>query len=131
MNRIWHPFHKWEEYRSGMWSTVGGMRRKQMLEAAIRFTGDHELYGQWMQRVVMEWPISCEHNLSDVAQNRRAWVGHAAVAMAEGIPEDIVREAWAYLTDEQRRLANLQADRAIETWEKQRTWASVQLELMF
>lgn len=104
-----------------------------MLERAIEFTGNHVLYGAWMMRVIAEWPISCEHNLTDVSQNRRAWVGHAAVCLAIGIPEDVVREAWGSLTDEQRRLANLQADKAIKAWEenKHRKCQSVQLELMF
>lgn len=116
-----------------MWSSVSGVERQRMLAKAIEFTGDHELYGSYMQKVIDLWPISCEHNLTDLFQNRRAWVGHAAVAMAHSIPEDVVREAWAYLTDEQRRLANAQADLAISKWEKKNTerCQSEQLELMF
>lgn len=91
---------------------------KDMLSKAIQFTGDHQLYGSFMQRVVREWPFSCEHNLSDTAQNRRAWVGHAAVALALGCPEDITRQAWHHLTQEQQDLANAEADKAINYWEE-------------
>jgi hypothetical protein len=55
--------------------------------------------------------------LTDLSINRKAWIGHAACAMAMKIPEDVIREAWGHLTDEQRRLANAQADDAIATWE--------------
>ena len=44
-------------------------------------------------------------------------MGHAAVALAIGCPEDITRAAWGKLTDEQQLLANKEAERAIQAWE--------------
>lgn len=102
-----------------MWGDVPSDEKEDFLQKAIEFTGDHELYGSYMMKVVKEWKYSCEHNLSFSGHNRRAWVGHAACAYAFQCPEDIVRKAWWYLTDEQRRVANRQADKAIEYWEIQ------------
>jgi hypothetical protein len=65
--------------------------------------------------VADEWPASCEHNLTKPG-DKRAWIGHAAVAMAIKCPEDIVREAWGDLTDEQRERANAKASEAIAYW---------------
>jgi hypothetical protein len=59
----------------------------------------------------------CFCYLTDTKQNRQAWIGHAACALAHGIPEDIVREAWSYLTQEQQDAANKKADEAIAHWE--------------
>jgi len=70
-----------------------------------------------MLKVVNEWHFSCEQNLSKIDTNRKAWIGHAAVAMAIQCPEDIVRQAWGFLTNEQQVLANNQAKQAIELWE--------------
>lgn len=98
-----------------MWGDVADA--KDSLAKAILFTSDHKRYGVYMLRVVKEWPISCENAFTDEALNKKAWVGHAAVAMALQIPEDITRKAWGYLTDEQRFLANKQADRAILHWQ--------------
>ncbi len=114
MNRIYNPFHEWEEMLFNMWGECAD--RKSALRDAIDFTGDHELYGHYMMRVVNEWQKSCENALTDTALNQKAWVGHAACALALQIPEDITREAWGHLTDEQRLLANRQADRAIRHW---------------
>lgn len=111
-----------------MWGAVDD--RETFLSKAISFTGDHELYGLWMRKVADDWTFSCEHNLSNITQNRRAWLGHAACAYAFNCPEDIVREAWWHLTDEQRMLANNQADLNIKLWEAEK-WQSAQLELMF
>lgn len=110
---IWHPWWLLEEVKHNMWGDV--TRRKTWLQIAIAFTGDAELYGHWMMRVIKEWPNSCEHNLSK-SGDKRAWIGHAAVALAIGCPEDIVREAWGNLSESQQTEANAKASYAIEQW---------------
>lgn len=112
----WHPYWAWEELTHNMWGNVS--RRRTWLQIAINFTGDAELYGEWMLKVLEEMPISCEQNLTK-AGDKRAWIGHAAVALAIGCPEDIVREAWGYLTEEQQNDANAKAQFAIDKWRKE------------
>jgi hypothetical protein len=112
---IWHPWWVLEEFKSSMWGSV--KNRADWLQKAVEFTGNAELYGSWMLKVVDEWPLSCEHNLSK-SGDKRAWIGHAAVALAIGCPEDIVRQAWPLLTDTQRTEANDKARIAIETWKE-------------
>ena len=101
-----------------MWGSVEN--RNEALQRAIEFTGNADLYGEFMMRVAKEWKFSCEHNLSDLSQNRKAWIGHAACALAMRCPEDIVRQAWAFLTEAQQISANGKASEAIEYWECQR-----------
>lgn len=116
IKRRYLPWWEWEEVTANMWGTV--VDRKHYLEFAIEFTGDHETYGTYMLRVTEEWPNSSLHNLSNKTQNRRAWIGHAACAFAFGCPEDIVREAWSYLSEDQQKKANAVADKAINSWEQ-------------
>lgn len=106
-----------------MWGSVKD--RKAWLQKAIEFTGDHDLYGSWMMKVADEWPFSCQHNLTKRDTNRKAWIGHAAVAMAIQCPEDIVREAWGYLTQKQQDDANAKAQLAIEYWESRQCQSAV------
>lgn len=115
LRRVYHPWHDWEEVAHNMWGYAE--KPKEMLRQAVEFTGKPGLYGSFMQRVIQEWPISCENALTDANLNRRAWIGHAACALALRCPEDITRKAWGYLNDEQRLLANREADRAIRAWE--------------
>lgn len=114
-DRIYHPVCDWEEIEANMWGSVSN--RSLFLNRAIKFTGDHKKYGRFMLRVANEWKYSCENALTDYNLNRKAWIGHAACALALGCPEDITREAWGKLTDEQRILANREAERAIQHWE--------------
>lgn len=117
IKKLWHHYLNWEDFQNGMYRTLSGQERKEYLDKAIEFTGDHEKYGASMLEVVEHWPISCEQNLSSVSMNRQAWIGHAGCCFAIGCPDDITREAWGYLTQEQQDLANAKADEAIALWE--------------
>jgi hypothetical protein len=110
---VWHPWWLLEEVKHNMWGDVS--RKRTWLQIAIAFTGDHELYGEWMKKVAEQWQHSCEHNLTKPG-DKRPWIGHAAVALAIGCPEDIVREAWGHLSEEQQVKANAKASEAIEYW---------------
>lgn len=120
LKKIWHPYYAWEAYQAGMWRSVGGKERLAFLRRAIEFTGDAKLYGSFMRRVLVEWPVSCEHHLTDTGMNRKAWIGHSATCLAIGCPEDITRAAWGYLTASQQDEANEEARLAIVAWESGR-----------
>ena len=114
LERVYHPIDKWEEIGCNMWGVT--KNAPKMLQDAIKFTGNAELYGSFMLKVIDLWPFSCENALTDNLLNQKAWIGHAACAMALSCPESITRKAWKELTDEQRYLANEQARAAIQKW---------------
>lgn len=114
--RIYHQYYNWEDFKSGMWRKVSPQDELSMLGEAIEFTGDHVKYGQAMLRVINEWPVTCEHNLTNPSLNKKAFIGHCAVSLELNIPEYITRMAWKYLSDKQRDLANQQAENAINEW---------------
>lgn len=116
MKRIFHHCDKWEE--TPMWKKVMDFEREALIPRAIEFTGNAKLYGEWMLKSLDIWPISCEQNLSHKSNNRQAWIGHAACYLATNCPEDVTRAAWWQLTQEQRDLANAQADIAIAEFER-------------
>lgn len=123
MKQIYHAFIDWECYKNGMWGRVDPDEELDMLNQAIDFTGNHIEYGKAMRRVIEEWPITCEHHLTDKSINRKAHIGHCAVSLQLGIPEYITRMAWGHLTQEQQDKANKQAETAIEEYE--RTYNSI------
>ena len=118
MKQLFHNYIHWEDFKNGMWKRVTAIEENSMLLTAIEFTGDAERYGKAMLRVVNEWPITCEHNLTDSSLNRRAFIGHCAVCLELGIPEYITRLAWHELSQKQQDDANLKADYAIQIFEK-------------
>jgi hypothetical protein len=121
IKRMYHPYWDWECYKAGMWREPTSAEKAELLPIAVTFTGDADLYGSFMMKVIEEWPFACEHHLTDPHINRKAWVGHAACCMAKGCPEGVTRAAWGHLTEEQRAAANIQAGRAISEWEHSQT----------
>jgi hypothetical protein len=119
MKRIYHHYEKWEDYLNGMWREVLKDEEEYYLTQAIEFTGNANLYGSWMLKVIEYWPFACEHNLTCTGMNRQAWIGHAAVSLAIDCPEYITRMAWWKLTEQQQIDANKKADEAIELWEQE------------
>jgi len=115
--RIYHHYIYWEEHHAGMWRHISGKRAEEYLQRAISFTGDAELYGSYMMKVIDQWPKSCEQNLTCPSMNRQAWIGHAACCIAIGCPEEITRLAWHHLTQKQQDDANVKADEAIAEWQ--------------
>jgi hypothetical protein len=118
MIQIFHRYEFWEDYLNGMWRKESKQYESEKIQEIIEFTGNHILYGKAMIRVINEWPISCENNLSNLSLNRKAWLGHAACCIERNYPEYLVRQAWQLLTDEQRNLANKEAINAIKIWEQ-------------
>jgi hypothetical protein len=99
-----------------MWRRTSGEERQRYLQAAADLMKDHERFYQAMHRVTLEWPYSCEVNLTTNSINQQAWIGHAGTVLATGSPEDVTRQAWHTLTKDQQDLANAAADRAIAEW---------------
>ena len=116
LKQVYHPVQQWEELAHNMWGKVAD--RNAYIQRAIQFTGNHVEYGRYMRRVCQEWPVSTENAFTDPYLNHRAWVGHAACALYMRCPEDIVRQAWSHLTDEQQLLANKEASRAVAEWKR-------------
>lgn len=131
MIQIYHPYWKWEDYKAGMWRKLTKEEELIMLPEVIKFTGDYKAYGSAMFEVINHWKYSCEHNLTDLSMNRKAWLGHAACCFKYGYPEYLVREAWNTLNTKQQSLANKMADEAIKEWElKQYNNAKAQLRII-
>jgi hypothetical protein len=70
--------------------------------------------------MLREWPTAAEQHLTDMAQNRRAWVGQATCCHLAGITEQATRLAWWTLTPAEQYTANLIADQAITEWQVDR-----------
>lgn len=116
MKRVYHHYEKWEEIHAGMWRNIPSSERSAMLDKAEILMKDTDQFLSAMQRAITEWTYSCEHHLTG-GFNRQAWIGHAGCCIAIASPEDVTREAWHRLTQEEQERANAAADQTIADWE--------------
>lgn len=119
MERIFHHFSKWEDYHAGMYDESKDGRAERVRKAAD-ILGTSGICREAMEKVIAEWKIATEYNLSNAEINRKAWLGQAACCCYAGIHEDETREAWGLMTEEQRIEANRIAACIIKRWQDER-----------
>lgn len=119
MQRIYYRYELWEDYINGMYQECK-QGRKERVETAACILGNAELCRKAMEKVVSDWPIATEYNLSNAGVNRKAWLGQAACSCYAGVHEDETREAWGIMTDAQRNMANAIAQEIIVEWVRHR-----------
>lgn len=118
MKRIYHTWDKWECYPAGFYDTNPRGRtlsEEDAREICAEFLRDRERFEVALERVIAEWPNSCEHYLSNERMNRIAWLGQAALCIAEGIPARF-RGGYQRLTQAEQRAADEVALAALNAW---------------
>jgi ParB-like chromosome segregation protein Spo0J len=115
-DRIFHRHEDWECFRAGFYApTKAGVSREQGEEMYRVFLSDLEKFEDALGRVILEWEHSCEHYLTNIAMNRIAWLGQAAMCYATGIPA-AYRAGFSLLTEEQQEAANQLALEYLNYW---------------
>lgn len=117
-NRIFHKYDKWECYKAGFYNkSFPGMKKPECEEKYREFLSNTELFSETLDKVIVEWKHSCEHYLTNVAMNRIAWLGQAALCYATGIPSEF-RSGYFLLTKEQQEKADETALVYLNKWLK-------------
>lgn len=119
-DRVFHPYHKLEEFHAGMWRIVRGVARKDYIAASAELMKSPHDFKDAMLRALDEWPISCEANLTAESVNRIAWLGHAGCCIATGSPEEATRVGWHTLEPDEQDEANRVADEVVQIFLKRR-----------
>lgn len=117
MKRIYHRYENWECYPAGFFNNSSGENKKQHINKVVELFSNPELTKEYMQRVINEWKNSCEHNLSNEAMNKIAWLGQSACCLFAGIPATITMEAWRLVPLEFRNIADEIAKSIINKYE--------------
>ena len=118
MQRIYHTWDEWECYPAGFYEKKPrdkSLSDEDCRNAYAAFPTDLPRFKAAMDRVLAEWPNSCEHYLSNENMNRIAWLGQAAMCIATGIPSQF-RGGFVRLNDTQQIAANYAALDYLNKW---------------
>lgn len=117
MDRIYHRYENWECFKNGFFRNVSGEEKKELAEKVLELFNNPEQTKIFMQKVVDEWKYSCEHNLSNIALNRVAWLGQSACCLYAKIPYSITMENWRFVDEENKIIACEIAEQIIKEYE--------------
>jgi len=101
MQRIYHPYWLWEDYKNGMYE-LNSNNEDELTKKSINLLSDLTLFKEVALEVISKWIISTKVNLTNPNCNKKAWLGQASCSYKYNVPEYLTRIAWSKLTDEQR-----------------------------
>lgn len=130
MERQYFHYNDLEEYHSGMWRIVVGLKKARHALDAAALMRDDIAFEAAMMRALEEWPNSCQHNLTAEDTNRLAWLGHAGCCLATGSPEENTRTGWHLLNTLEQNAANATAQRVLDAWLEANTEVPPLLKIM-
>jgi len=116
--RVFHTWEKWECYPAGFHEVrwpFHGWDDDALREVYSTFLRNDNLFRASLERVLAEWPVSCEHNLTNQHTNRIAWLGQASVCIAFRVPQ-CFRGGFYHLTKEEQERANDTALEYLNRW---------------
>lgn len=117
MERIYHHYEKWEDYKHGFYDSLSGKNKNVLMDKVVELFSSQELTDKYMRMVIEQWPYSCEHNLSNPSLNRVAYLGQSACCIYGGIPSGITMSAWSLVSQKNRDEADKIASKIIKEWE--------------
>jgi hypothetical protein len=116
VRRVFHPWWEWECYKAGFYaSSVDGIDPDEAKRMYAEFLADIPRFERAMQRVIDEWPHSCEQFLLNESINRVAWLGQSSMCIETGVPS-CYRGGFKLLSNQQRARANAAAQRVLDAW---------------
>ena len=121
LNRIYHPWWKWECYKAGFFNTSPppGISKEEAIETYRVFLSNLRHFNDAIWKVFAWWPNSCEHFLTNPTMNRIAWIGQASLCIETGIPS-IFRVGYKLLSKNKQIEADQLAQSRLEEWIKLR-----------
>lgn len=117
MERIYHHYSSWEDYPAGFYENQSGDTQKQLVLKVIDMFSDYGLALKYMNKVISDWPLSCEHNLTNESMNKIAYIGQAAACIYCGASFKTTIVAWNKLDQHIQNIADEIALSVLKDWE--------------
>lgn len=117
MKQIFHTYDKWEDHKAGQYDLNDVIDKDIKVIKCIKLLSDSKLFYSVCVKILTDWPISCDVNLSNINKNRNAWLGAAACCYECNAPEYLTRIAWGLLNKDKQEKANKVANKIVKMYE--------------
>lgn len=127
-DRIFHTFDKWEAVDAGFYESNHKTLTPVQCEYKYKqLLSDDYAFSDAIKRLFLDWPNSCEHNLTNKSLNRLAWLGQAAVCYKYGVPSRF-SSGWQLLTKDEQNQANKIAFEHLNKWLQKKGYDALTFE---
>lgn len=115
--RIYHPWDRWEDYRNNFYGGVtDDYPKDKTLEVYASLLRDLPRFEAALQIIIRDWRYSCEHNLSNEAMNRVAYLGQASCALVYKVPHSVCMGGYNLLSENEKAAADAMAQKYLDIW---------------
>lgn len=118
IKQIFHHYSKWEDYKNGLYNGVCD-RHEEKVQLSKELLSNQEEFFNVAIDMFKNWEHSAEHNLTDNAINKKAWIGQASCCFNHQAPDYVTIEAWWSMDEETRKKANKTAIKALKQWQSE------------
>jgi hypothetical protein len=115
MKRVYHPWNMWEDHQHNFYG--GQEYPKNATEVYASLLKDLPRFESALTVIVNSWPYSCEHNLTNTAMNRIAYLGQASCALVYNVPSSVSMGGYNLLTKDEQIAADALAKKYLDLWE--------------
>ncbi len=117
LNRIYHPWHLWEDYQHNFYGgVVKDWKRDDTMQMYADMLRDLPRFEAALQVIIRDWKYSNEHNLSHSGMNRVAYLGQCACALLYNAPSKECRGGYQLLTETEKQAADAVAQKYLDIW---------------
>ena len=128
VQRVYHTWDKWECYRAGFYEDrLKDLSKTDCENVYKAFLSQKDSFSDGLEKVIKEWPNSCEHYLTNESMNRIAWLRQAACCIETGVPAAF-RSGYFLLSKEEQKEADNVALKYLNLWLAAKGYESVDLE---
>lgn len=119
IKRIYHPYTLWEDYKNGFFKSETDLNLEEQILACKDLFLDLKEFENVLSVLIKDWKYSMEHNLTNEALNKIAYLGQASCSYKFKISNDISRQGYNLLTEEEKQKADDMAKKYLEKWESE------------
>jgi hypothetical protein len=119
MERFYSEYHNWEDWKNGLYSDDPKLGRFNMVKLSYELLTDVPRFYDVMKKMSSDWVVSTKVNLTNINQNRRAWLGAVSCNYNHSCNESLVRLAWSLIDFTDQEKANKIADQFIIEYERE------------
>jgi len=117
VKQLYHPYTDWECVAGGMYEgqAPAPLTPDEAREQYKLFLSNLDRFESVLNKVLSDWPISCEQFLSNENVNRIAWLGQSSMCLETRVPS-LFCGGFRLLSVEQQIAANAMALKYLNIW---------------
>ena len=106
----------WEDFKCGFYDNISGKNKDELILKVVEMFNDEQKTISNMNKVIVQWKYSCEHNLTNESLNKIAYIGQSACCIYANVPCTITMEAWSLLSDDVKKRSDKIAKQVLNKW---------------